>query len=446
MPYFSSDHCFRTYHQLHGLLSGQLEGTTVEQITDYLKPRAQQLSNVARPFGQPTDASKKKIDSGSVKLRDGLTLRVEDADKEFVFAISKRFDIDEVEALVLLRSFLYNEGLPDTTASAGSTTIVEELLDAITPFYYSERLNAFRVLIPLFRANAGGAEPVSDVAANVLPEIIPDGKAFANALITEYTHKINVRLPSYLDGDSKKAVQWAKQNVKEQLVMLEVLFWTMWDYASCDGPLVAHIYEVAYETNLGSTQQNSTLLLDEEGTQLQQDSAALWILITIEVLELERVAEPGGIEVSSDPEDKEIYWSSPDSLQKIHEIITSHADSQFACQYIAWAFVLSRLVDVCTNLKELPTPYSNFFETVVPPLDRSYARGRDPAHILMSRAAFSPEAGLFRLMLTLLTNSPVFVTSIAWRTGSSITDPNAVAYRSVLKGMQLLHTLTSADS
>ena len=373
-----------------------------------------------------------------MKLRDEVTIRVEEADKEFVFAISKRFDVDEVEALVLLRSFLYNEGLPDTAAGADSTTIVEELLDAITPFYYSERLFALRVLIPLFRANAGGAEPVSDVAADILPDMIPDGKAYAKSLIAEYVQKTKTRLPSIFDADPKKAVQWAKQNVKEQLMILEVLFWTMWDYASCDGPMVVHIYETAYDTNLGSTQENSTLLLDEEGVQLQQDGAALWILITIEVLELERVADPGGIEVSADPEDKEIYWSSPDSLQRIHEIVTSHADSQFACQYIAWAFILSRLVEVCTSLKELPTSYSHFFEVIVPPLDRSYARGRDPAHTLMSKAALSPEAGLFPLMLTLLTRSPIFVTSIAWRTGSSITDPNAVAYRSVLKGKCIL--------
>lgn len=426
---------FRTYHHLHTLLSGQLEGTTVEQITEYLRPRVPQLSSVSRPFGKPNDASKKKIDSGSVKLRDGVTIRLEDADKQFVFAITKRFNIDEVEALILLRSFLYNEGLPDSAAGAGTTTIVEELLDAITPFYYSERLYALRVLIPLFRANAGGAEPVSTVAADMLPEIIPDGKAFATSLIAEYVSKTKARLPPGFDTDPKKAVLWAKQNMKEQLVILEVLFWTMWDYASCDGPLVAHIYETAYDTNLGSAQENSTLLLDEEGAQLQQDSAALWILITIEVLELERVADPEGIEISEDPQDKEIYWSSPDSLQRIHEIVMSHVDSQFACQYIAWAFVLSRLVEVCTNLKELPTAYRNFFETIVPPMDRSYSRGREPTHVLMSRAALSPEAGLFPLMLTLLTNSPVFVTSTAWKTGSSVTDPNAVAYRSVFKGV-----------
>lgn len=405
----------------------------MEQVTEYLKPRVPQFGSVSTPFGKPNDASKQKVESGSVRLRDGVTIRVEDADNEFVFAIGKRFDIDEVEALVLLRSFLYNEGLPENAASAGSATIVEELLDAITPFYYSERLYVLRILIPLFRANAGGVQPVSDIAAELLPEIIPNGKAFATCLIAEYVSKSKAQLPSNFDADPKKAVTWAKQNVKEQLVIQEVLFWTVWDYAPCDGPLVAQIYETSYQTNLGSHQENSTLLLDEEGVQLQQDMAALWILISIEVLELERAAEPGGIEVSHNPEDKEIYWSSPESLQRIHELVTSHPDGQFACQYIAWAFVLSRMVEVCTSLKELPNSYSGFFDAIVP-TDRSYTRGRDPAHVLMSRAAFSPDAGLFQLILTLLTNSPVFVTSIAWKTGSSVTDPNAVAYRSVLKG------------
>ncbi|KIJ97273.1 hypothetical protein K443DRAFT_105919, partial [Laccaria amethystina LaAM-08-1] len=45
-----------------------------------------------------------------------------------------------------------------------------------------------------------------------------------------------------------------------------------------------------------------------------------------------------------------------------------------------------------------------------------------------------PEAGLFNLLGSLLTNSPLFVTAVSWRTGSSISDPNAVAFRSVLKG------------
>ncbi|OCH94502.1 hypothetical protein OBBRIDRAFT_123418 [Obba rivulosa] len=424
-----------TYQNLHFILSGRAEGTSLAQIADILRPRIPQLRNIREPFGTPNDASKKKVDSGSVALRDGVILRVEDADKEYVFAVSRKFGIDEVDALVLLRSLFYNEGLSSKIGADPDSNMVDELLERITPFYHAERLAMLRVLEPLFRANENPDDPLYAIASEFLPQIVPDGTAFAETLITEYDRRTKAPLPEGANTDPRQASAWAKQNAKEQLVMLEVLFWTMFSYAPCAGPLVVRIFETAYDTGLGSRQQNSTLLLDEEGVQLQQDSAALWILITIEVLELERVAEPGGIEIAADPADKNIYWASPESLKRIHELVVSHGDSHYACTFVAWAYVLSRLAQVIGQMKEVPESYAKFFESLLPQLDRSYSKDREATHILMAKTALDPDVGLFNLILTLLTGSPLFVTSVALRTGSSVTDPNAVAFRSVLKGL-----------
>jgi nuclear pore complex protein Nup188 len=417
-------------------LSGHLESATPEQISQFLLPRIDQLRNVSAPFGKPSDKSRQTIEGGSVTLPDGVVIQVDTADKDFVFAISAKFQIDQVQALVLLRSFLYNEGLPSHAGSDSTTSLVDELVEAITPFHFAERLSILRVLIPLFRANENASDPIHDVAVDVLAKLLPDGRMFAESLIVEYVRKIQEKLPESVNSDPRKASRWAKQNNKEQLTMLEVLFWTMWGYVSCDGPLVLRILEVAYSTNLGSKQQNSTLLLDDEGVQLQQDCAALWILITVEVLELEQVAEPGAIEISANPRNEDIYISSPDSLKRIHELVLSHSDGQHAFTYMAWAFVLSRLSLAAAALNELPDTYKPFFDLLS--LDRSpHSKDRQPLHVLMSRACLGPEVGLFRLMLTLLTNSPLFVTAVAWRTGSTVTDPNAIAFRSVLKGSTL---------
>lgn len=424
----------RTYQQLHTILSGHLEGVTQDHVSDILKHRVDHLRSLATPFGKPTDASKKRIDTGSVTLRDGVVLKVEDADKAYVFAVSKHFGIDEVEALVLLRSFLYNEGLPSDTGSNSSTSLIDELLDAITPFYYSEKLFVLRCLIPLFRATAVPDNPLYEISNDWVQKIVPDANSFAKTLIEEYKRKLQLDLPIELETQPKKAANWVKQNAREQLVMLEVLFWTMWDSATCDGYLVEQVYNAAYGTNLGSAQKNGALLMDEEGRQLGQDCAALWILLTIEVLELERVAEPGGIEISDNPRDQDIYWASPDSLQRIHHLVTTNQHSQFACSYLAWAFVLSRLAQIASELKEIPKQYSKFFENLISPADRSYQKDSQPVHTLMAHTCLQPDVGLFNLLLTLLTNSPFFVTAVAWRTGSTVTDPNAVAYRSVLKG------------
>jgi nuclear pore complex protein Nup188 len=423
---------------LQGFLSGDLEGTTPDQISEILRPRLKQLANFANPFGTPNDTSKKKVESGSVTLRDKVVLALEDGDKEFVFAVSDALSIDQVDALVLLRSFLYNRGLP-ANAGAGDSSLIEELVEAITPFYYSERLALLRTFVPLLHAREEPTSLAHEIAIEALPIVIPDGRAFAGALLDEYLCKVKAGPPERAAANPKAAARWAKQNAREQLIVLEVLFWTMFGYVPCDGALVVRIYETAYAVELGSLQENNAMMLDAEGAQLQQDSAAVWILIMLEVLELERVAEPGGIEIAVDPAEDALYTASPASLTRLHELITTHANSHHACVYMAWAFVLSRLVAVKSQLKTLPPAYHEFFRSLPPQGDRSYVIDADSVHRAMAKRCLEPEVGLFPLMLTLLTASPVFVPSVAWKTGSTVTEPNAVAFRSVFKGEQCLH-------
>ncbi|KIK70479.1 hypothetical protein GYMLUDRAFT_209663 [Collybiopsis luxurians FD-317 M1] len=422
-----------TYTQLHSLLSGHVEGTSSDQTLDFLSLRIPQLKAIHDPFGKPSEVSRTKVNSGSVTLSDGVVIRVEDADRYFVFAISETFQIDEISSLILLRSFLYNEGLPSDQTD--NSSLIQELLEAITPFYFQERLSLLRVLLPLFRAKENPSEPFHEVALSILPKVLPDGPKFADDLLDEYERKTSEKLPQNVSRDPSKASRWAKQNSKEQLVILEVLFWTLWGSVACSGPVVEKVVSTAYRLNLGAEQQNSSLLLDDEGLQLQKDKAAIWIILTIEVLELETVADSSLLEISNSPQRPEFYTSSPESLKHIHELIFAGGTGQFACTYMAWTFVLSRLCAKAVESKEVPDSYRGFFELVLPQLNRAYSKDREAVHVVMARICLDPNAGLLNLMETLLTNSPLFVTAIAWKTGSTITDPNAIAFRSVFKGL-----------
>ena len=367
-----------------------------------------------------------------MQLADGVLTKVEEADKEFVLAISSKFQIDEIQAFILLRAFLYSEGLPVAFKAASTPeAMVEELLTAITPYYNSEKLFAFRTLTPLLRAAQDPDEPLYAVACEFLNEVAPDPTQFAMSLVDHYISKTKAKVP---DDDPKAALRSIKQSLQEQLALLELLFWTMWGYAPCAAPIVVKVFEGAYSTELGARQANNTLVLDQECQQLQQDCAALWILITVEVLELETIGDDNTLELSTTPTGKTLYIASPQSLSKIHEIVTSNANSQFACTYLAWAYVLSRLVAKANTLEAVPPAYQPFFNTINPPLTRSYTKDPEPVHMEMAKACISPEAGLFTLLNNLLTRSPVFVLSAAWRLGSSITEPNTIAYRSTLKG------------
>jgi nuclear pore complex protein Nup188 len=413
-------------------LSGKGEGQTQEQLVQLVLLRADRLTNVSTPFGSPSDASRRQVESGSVTLPDGFEVTLDKDNQEWILAISDHFQIDEIQAVILLRSFLYNEGLPPYPGPNEGVTLMGELVEAITPFYFSERLSLLRVLIPLFRANMHAADPVRDVAEKVLPELFPDGSAFTESLISEYVRKTQQKLPANVSTDPRKASRWAKQNSKEQLVLLEVLFWCMWGLVSCHGALVVRIFEVGYDVQLGSKQENSTLLLDEEGLQLQQDCAAIWMLIMLEILELEQIGVGITIPPTTDPDEQEVYYASPESLKRIHELVLSHGGAQYACIYAAWTFVLLRLVQGAADLKSIPDDYALFFSLLSN--HNTYSKDREPLHRTMARICFQPDVGLFKLIHTLLTNSPVFVTTIAWKAGSTVTDPNAVAFRSVMKG------------
>lgn len=392
-----------------------------EQLSLYISPRIPQLSSISKPFGKPSDASKKSINSGTVTLPDGVKVVVENADKDCVLAISSAFHIDEINALILFRSFLYNEGLPQSTGS----DLTEELVEAIVPFYFSERLHVLRVLLPLLRARESPSDLFHDFSKSIIPKLLPNGHDFVSSLITHYLQQIKEPLPEKYAHSPKLAGRWAKQASKEQLVLLEVLFWLMWGYVPCSGLLVRTILSAAYQSNLGSALAHNTLLLDEEGLQLQQDIAGMWILITIEVLELETIAEPATIEISDDPSGQGIYTSSPTTLTAIHDMVSSNHDTQFTCTYLAWTFVVFRLTASVVPMQTVPAAYQSFVSTIM---------GREPIHLNMIKLCLEPNRGLFKLLSTLLTTSPLFVTAAAWRTGSTVTDPNAVAFRSVLKG------------
>ncbi|GAW06586.1 hypothetical protein LENED_008524 [Lentinula edodes] len=399
-----------TFTQLHSVLSGQVEGTNYEQIGRYLTLRISQLKAIVDPFGRPTPASRKKINSGTVTLHDGVVLRVEDADKDFVLAISDAFQIDEIFSLILLRSFLYNEGLPIDVAD--NSSLIQEFIEAITPFYFLERLSLLRVLVPLFRAKENASEPLHEVALSILPTILPDGQKFALSLLVEYERKARESLPENVDRDPKKASRWAKQNIKEQLVILEVLFWTLWGSVACDGTTVERVLATAYNLKLGMEQENAIFLLDDEGAQLQRDKATLWIVLTIEVLELETVADSSSIEISDNPQRRDFYIASPDSMKRIHELIYAGGTGQFACTYMAWTFVLSSVCAKAMEMKEIPVSYRGFFELVLPQFNRTYSKDREAVHVLMSRTCLEPKSGLLSLMETLLTNSPLFCSKL----------------------------------
>ncbi|KAH8118849.1 nucleoporin subcomplex protein binding to Pom34-domain-containing protein [Phellopilus nigrolimitatus] len=423
-----------TYNHVASLVDGHREGTRPDQITKILETRVERLKKISEPFDKPSDASKRKVESGSVQLTDGVMIQVENADKEVVFAISERFQIDQVDALVLLRSFLYNEGLPETPDSESKSSLIDELLAAITPFYFSERLHVARTLIALVKCQQSSTDAFSHGAHKLLPKIVTDQTDFVMKLISEFLRKAKLPIPAYASKDPKTISQWAKQNAKEQLVLVETLFWMLWDYVPCTTPIVVSVFESAYEADFGYNQENSTSMLDDEGMQIQRDIAALWVLITIEVLNLESFSGTD-VELPTEMSDTGPFPGSPLYMLKVHKIVMHHTSPGYVCTMLAWAFYLKAISEAASRVAERPRGYPSFLREIKASSEVAFKKGEKELHATIVAACLRPESGLFGFLSTLLTQSPLFVSSVAWKTGSSVSFPNEIAYRALLKGL-----------
>jgi nuclear pore complex protein Nup188 len=392
-------------------LAGDLEGHSREDVAKYVHQRSSRLSNCVDPFGTPSSASRSKVESGTIVVDGGIKTQVPSESREVIWSISRMLGLDEVDAFILWKVFLRNRGLPSDV----DTPTDEEILDHFIPFYFEERLSILRCIIPLLRANNDIEAPIHDLAKEIFTKIIPKPRDFVSKFAKQYLRRTKQALPESVMRDPRSASRYAKQSVKEQLVMLEVLFWTVTECSLHDGSLTEEIFKVGYEANLGVIQENANLLLDEEGVQLLKDMEGLWTLILVELLQIDQLLSLDPIESTAD---SSLLVSFPEYLTRTQDIIFSNVTPRHGCILLAWACVLAQLSDL--DINERPT-----FEPIT---SVAYDRFRQiSAHILQ------PDFMLFRNMRTTLTTSSLFVTAAALATGSPITYPNSVDFRFIYK-------------
>lgn len=364
-------------------------------------------------------------------LPDGVTYSVQSADKPWVFGISSHLQIDQVHAFILLRSFLYNRGVPASLVEGEGSAEddIRDLVEAITPFYHHERTHVYRCMIPLFRNRDDESHPIHGVCEEFFKGFVASEQDFVLDIITGYVGKLLTPLPMHLTATVDGAKRAAKQTLRESLYLLELLFWALWSFCPPSPVITSQVISTLYSTNMGRdiSEDLELYLADEDSNQIRDDATVFWLLVSLEVLELEQLLSQAASTslLSSDTIDEgKHYWKDPDTLTKLHQDITSHPSSQFSIIYLAWSLVLTYII----SQPNLPSTYMPFIQLITP------HNHQDPIPQLMLKTALEPEVGTLELLLKILNESPIFVTTAAWRTGSCVTDPNAVGYRSIIKG------------
>lgn len=426
-------HVLSTFQNIYRGLSGQ-EAIDTDLLRTSLRLRLPKLKNCQDPFPKPSVSSSAAIRKGETKLADGVTVTVETYQQDLVNKISEKFAIDEVEAFILLRSFLYNEQYeyipsPNGEGSSTGTDLEVTLLESIAEFYFDERLYILRLFIPLFRAQADDQHPYHDLATEILHDAAPDKANLVSSLVSEYVRRTKQEIPSKIPhtGSSFAARSaLAKQNLREQTCIMEIIFWATYNMR-CSGSLIAEFYEATYSTSLGASQRNGDLLIDSEASQLLTDLQSLVVVTATQILSVELLYERDmDLEVVSLPRNG--YFAQPDALVRVHNLVySSPSQPRFSPMILAWACVIRRIA-LAAESGEYPEEYTQLMDLLVP--DRS---ARDAVWQEFTRVVLHPDLNLFGTLQQLLT-SPLLDTQVAARVGSSVTCPNDVVIRAIIKG------------
>ncbi|KZV81788.1 hypothetical protein EXIGLDRAFT_364402 [Exidia glandulosa HHB12029] len=304
-------------------------------------------------------------------------------------------------------------------------------ISPVSPFYFTESLSVLRCYIPLLRAKEDVDDPLHDVAAQFLDKVLQDPAAFVRTLAKEYVQCTQKELPLEVLRDMSIATMWSKQHALEQLVMLEVLFRLAWNLVPASGPVVVQLVQTAYETDLGQNQLYVSLLLQDEGAEILQDVECVWLVLLVEAFNLEKVLEDDTLKLVAFHQDASTILSASQQLALVHNLVVCANDPRYGPITLAWACVLFRPHTAAEEQDAIPENYEAFIHRI------AFVPESDPPmplyhHILMW--ALHSDVDVLRRLETLLNQLGARVTSLAWISGSALTEPNAIAFRAIVEG------------
>lgn len=467
----SSSIQFVSYQDIFEHLELARHQRDTHQIRAVLEDRKDDLKSCLQPFpvtssptfGEPSKSSFPQ----SVKLKDGSTHKLNQQNRDLCKAIVDQYQVSEQRAFTLLQSLLssehrHSQGLDDVVrshlqvappspvkgratrpkdvssrsnkAAQGSTSdsTTADLLDEFNIFYFEERMYLLRTISSLIRITEDSQHDYFDLANDVL-DLFAD-EAFALASIDHFCSLVNLSLPESIRQQPRYSSLWAKQILREQFGLLEIVFLLFYGRLSPSPAALLALLRAVHDTEVGRRQANIGFL-DNEASETVECVSHLLVLIAVEMLSLEEVMD--GLDLTQGIESH--ISKHPASLEQALDLLSNtSADPLQAPILLAWALVLHRLEDALVahyDASELDssrqlTPSVTELANVIKTED-----GGPPLWRRLAQAAFAPELRLFETMMSLLA-SPLLTSSNGAST-LAIAGPSALAYRAVFKGLLL---------
>ncbi|KAK4705494.1 hypothetical protein P7C70_g693, partial [Phenoliferia sp. Uapishka_3] len=386
----------------HGTLSPAVSKATRERLSSLTTPHD--------PFPR-TPPSKSVLKSGNVQAVSGLKGKLSEAGLKVVEEVAERFELDDGESLMAVRAL--EKGRVER--------LEQDDWDCITAGVFEERMAVLGIVTLLLRASDDPSHPCNELANELAPSIFTP--TLPSTLLDSFIRRTQQSLPNIVRSNPHHALFWAKQLIREQRAILELVFLLFYVQPPKASDTIALFTAIA-DTAWGQ-QQESVGYFDEETKGLVSEIGDLLAIMAVESLSLEEALESKYlIPATNEPPLPQTSPFHPTQLKiliiSIEKLVNTENSSRSSPVLLGMAFLLSRVTE---SLREqgCPDSYLSLATSTLriestQPLFQAYA-----AH------ALQPSSSLFPTLHSAI-SSPLFGS-----THASTSDPNAFGYAAVLR-------------
>ncbi|KAG1047762.1 hypothetical protein G6F43_009807 [Rhizopus delemar] len=348
-----------TYRKLFNTIERGAEQCSTDRIQTLLEEKRGQFKLGLDAFSAASSQSRSKLNA-PVNI-NGKSVSFDQKEKDLITRVSDIVNLNEIQCASVWESYKQeNKNYVDRFQSAESLPLNENegLVMDIISFYFEDRICLLNCIGSLQRISINKEHPFNAIASDIINTLSEDNTnstPFVNRLLTQFSNLVRSKIPTRHCVFPGWPAAYAKQNLKEQKAILEILFIFSITASYSPSFILSLIQE--FEVNNFGTFQIFSYALDSEGEKLREQVTNISSLLAVSVvlppyLTLDIKLDPAGADAS--------LIDTPEMIAKINQVVLYMGnDEEHSVFLMAWSYFLTCLrsaIDAASS--ELPKEYS----------------------------------------------------------------------------------------
>ncbi|CEP07058.1 hypothetical protein [Parasitella parasitica] len=358
-----------TYRKLFDTIERGSEQCSTDRLQTLLEEKKDQFKLGLEAFSEPSSQARSKITNtaaGSNVTVDGKSIKLEQNEKDLVLKLSEILRLNELHSALVWDA--YKQSNNTNVADTKETPLCEDiqLMMNIINGYFEDRLSLLACIGSLKRISIDQDHPYTGIANDTINKLRQNesSDAYIEQLFSQYAKLIRSNAPSRAVLFNGWSLVWAKQNLKEQKALLEIIFlFTLTDLVS---PKLVFSIIQEFEADCFGYYQAFSYLLDDEGVQLRQKVTHICMLLSANIIVPSYLKV--GTQLGTLAAEKSLL-DSPEYIAKINQIACYMGDRPEQSVFLlAWSFFLTCADSAMNDEDSTPAPDS-YLQAINPILE-----------------------------------------------------------------------------